>query len=562
MEGPAIGAPQREEWLNGQGVLGFLRGTQTLDVPILIITPKFYVCSVLVDSEKLPSDLRAASVNWYCNPGLLWSIGAWRDRKSGEVSVNLHPPATVTGIRVFDDAEPIVFWRELPRGQGEYIEPNQKLAHAAGIHRMDSRNSYARLNALGDLEDIIRFGPVHGGTLCTMDARTLDQFMQATGTVLLRFFEVDQLEIADVWSTHDEEIQWIDEGGICGNLIRLTLGGQVGGTRLHGLQIISGLGDRDENVKFLLGEDDENQKNVAFRIRGVKEGTTRMWPPEHGQDRDPAPSLITPTFFNPAVLTKYKADTEKYEVTRESVKCVGAWFLRSYDVNSEGQVYAYLKDLWELPYSEQRYWQSFNEDPRTGITERSWMQDFERKPWPGHDALQELEALLHHYPSPQVRGAPSPIWNRSGLGRPGDRPFTRLLRPLTESGEDWARHILDLNKVVVEGLDKKTIKRIAEALGVEKDRLAAEGSLKLLERVLRLRHVDDDEVTLICSPLYEIYSLRSNAGVGHRGGNRPEGNLRDHYSDLIERTYTAMKVLSSLVDSGVLDVPEADSSVR
>ena len=539
-----------------------MHGTQTLDVPVLIITPKFYVCSVLVASEKLPMDLRAASVNWRTDPSYLWSIGAWRDRRSDEASVSLHPPATVTGVSAFDDAEPIVFWRALLRGQGEYIEANQKFAHAARVHRMESRNAYSRLSALGDIEDIIRFGPVSGGTLCTVDARTLDQFMQATGTVLLRFFQVDRLANDDAWSTHDEEVQWFDDSGICGNLIRLHLDGQVGGTRFHGLQVISGLGDRDENLKFLLGEDDESQRNVAFLIPGETKGTSGLGPPERGRDRAPTLNLMTPIFFNPEVLTKYKADREKYEVARSSIKCFGAWLLRSYGVNSEAQVYAYLKDLWELPYSEQRYWQSFNEKPRTGISERSWMQDFERKRWTGHDALQELEDLLLQFPAPQICGVPQAMWSSNGLGQPGDRPMIRLHRPLTESGEDWARHVLDLNKVVVEGLDNKVIKRIAEALGVEKETLAKERSLKLLERVLRLRGIDNEEVATICIPLYEIYGLRSHAGVGHRGGNRPEGDLRVHYSDLVERTHMAMKTLALLIEAGVLDVLEAKGSAN
>lgn len=190
------------------------------------------------------------------------------------------------------------------------------------------------------------------------------------------------------------------------------------------------------------------------------------------------------------------------------------------------------------------------------------MQDFERKRWTGHDALQELEDLLLQFPAPQVCGVPQAMWSSNGLGRPGDRPLIRLHRPLTESGEDWARHVLDLNKVIVEGLDKKTIRRIAKSLGVEKEVLAEEGSLKLLERILRLRDVDNDDVEIICTPLFEIYDLRSNAGVGHRGGSRPEGNLRDHYSGLIERTLAAMAALSSLIASGVLDVPKVDSSEK
>ena len=553
---PAPDTPLHEEWLKGGGVIDLLQRTRTQDVPVLAVTKDFYLCAVLVPAEKMPADLREASEHWYCNASRLWNISAWRDRKTSEVTVGLYPPSIVTGTGVFDDAEPVVFWRELPRSKGGYIEANQKLAHSAGVHRIEERSAYARLDALGDYEDIIRYGPFPDGILCTVNARVLDQYMQATGTVMVRFFQVDQLESTDVWTTHEEVIEWFEDAGTSGIRYQLENDGLIGGTRLHGIQMIKELGDRDENLKQLLGEDEENHRKVSFRIRGEKEGSTRWWPPKPSEERGRTPSPITPVYFRPDVLTKYKADPEKYEVTGSTVECIDTWFLRSYDVNSEKQVYAYLKDLWDLPYSEQFYWASFNEAPRTGITQRSWQQDFEAKRWLGHDDLHELAQLLRTFPAPDVQGVSLEIWTSDDLDKPGGLAVVRLHRLLTESSEDWARHILDLNKVVVEGIVKETLKKIAKTLGVEKDQIAKERSLKLLERILRQQGVGDQDVEKICSPLYEINHWRSEGGVGHRGGRRPEGSLRAQYDELIARTYNAMKALADLIEAGVLNVPE------
>jgi hypothetical protein len=84
------------------------------------------------------------------------------------------------------------------------------------------------------------------------------------------------------------------------------------------------------------------------------------------------------------------------------------------------------------------------------------------------------------------------------------------------------------------------------------------GSIKLLEAILTTRGQDEETVTTICAPLFEIHGLRSDAGVAHRGGELPEGNLREHYRDLITRTSSGMLRLSELIQSGIPDCAPRD----
>jgi hypothetical protein len=76
------------------------------------------------------------------------------------------------------------------------------------------------------------------------------------------------------------------------------------------------------------------------------------------------PFEVSPAFFRPEVLAKYKADPEKYRLEDRSISCRNSWYLKTYDINDAGQVHTYIVYLSQLPYEEQQYWKSFNEWPK------------------------------------------------------------------------------------------------------------------------------------------------------------------------------------------------------
>ena len=88
------------------------------------------------------------------------------------------------------------------------------------------------------------------------------------------------------------------------------------------------------------------------------------------------PFELSPAFFRPEVLSKYKTDREKYTVSSRKIECRAAWVLNGYDVNEAGQVHAYICDLANLPYSEQLHWLGFNEEPKATISARAIANDF------------------------------------------------------------------------------------------------------------------------------------------------------------------------------------------
>ena len=76
-----------------------------------------------------------------------------------------------------------------------------------------------------------------------------------------------------------------------------------------------------------------------------------------------ASSAYVAGFFKPEVLHRDKANPAKYVLTDRNISCKGAWYLKTYDVKSAGQVHTYLGYLGDLPYQEQIYWASINEWP-------------------------------------------------------------------------------------------------------------------------------------------------------------------------------------------------------
>ena len=76
------------------------------------------------------------------------------------------------------------------------------------------------------------------------------------------------------------------------------------------------------------------------------------------------PLEMSPVFFKPEVLYRYKANPAKYVLTDHNSSCRGAWHLETYDINSLGQVHTYLRYLGYLPHQEQLYWASMNSGRR------------------------------------------------------------------------------------------------------------------------------------------------------------------------------------------------------
>ena len=212
---------------------------------------------------------------------------------------------------------------------------------------------------------------------------------------------------------------------------------------------------------------------------------------------------MSPAFFRSDVILKYKTDKDKYTVGERDITCRAAWCLKAFDVNEAGQVFAYVCYLRNLPYAEQLHWQSYNEAPKAGISERAITNDFEGAFTTFKDPLRQVVSIVRSWQDASV-----PWWTLRD-----DRLLERVSTPLTTSRDEWAEAFMDLAKLVVEGFVITAIRARIEKSGIACEE--KEQSIALLERLIN-QGVDLTERQSLTG-LRTVQLIRTKA-KGHASG--------------------------------------------
>lgn len=224
------------------------------------------------------------------------------------------------------------------------------------------------------------------------------------------------------------------------------------------------------------------------------------------------PFELSPAFFRPEVLLKYKADREKYTVGERDVSCRAAWHLEAIDVNEAGQVFAYICYLRRLPYEEQLHWLSFNEAPKASISKRAFINDFQGEFVNFVQPLRKVLSIVQRW-----RDAKVAWWTLRS-----EELIERVNTPLTASRDEWAEAFMDLAKLVIEGFETKAIRARLDAAQVPYDK--KDGTIALLEKLLRKTDAARDVEKLV--GLRTVQLLRSKA-KGHAGGSEAQQLAQD-----------------------------------
>jgi hypothetical protein len=259
------------------------------------------------------------------------------------------------------------------------------------------------------------------------------------------------------------------------------------------------------------------------------------------------PLQISPVFFNAQVLDKYKADPEKYRLGQRSINCRHAWSLQTYDVNEAGQVHTYITYLGNLPYAEQLYWKSFNEPPSGSISRRAFTTDIQGSWDTEHDPLQALLRIVEQIAADR---APWFKLRQQSLAE-------QLHYPVTTSTKQWTDALLNLAKIVVEGLDKPFFTAELKSLGCPTD--AQWGTIKQAEAALAGRGIEPEVVAQAIEPLRTLQGLRTKLSAHAGGGEsasiraallREHGSPKAHIAALCDRLAAALAVFQSVFGSG------------
>lgn len=454
------------------------------------------------------------------------------------------------GHRVYLEA-PLRSWKSLAGGEklvfrrsfdgvqkGESpIELSQKLVHSLGLHFVPERNAYCRLDDRGDIEDVIRVIRTDLGTAresltaVTILAKELFTYMTLADMVLVYFFDFTRFKSVSFngWGEHPridyKAPDLFYHGGSIGNASYVN-GRMIVRSTILLQQLIDDWKEESHPTKkkeYATFKIFDRKNNVEVETSCATEFLSNYF------ETSDLPWEISPAFFRPDVLHRFKADPEKYSLDDRSISCRNAWYLKSYDINEAGQVHAYIGDLARLPIEEQRYWQSFNEWPKGTISKRAYENDILGEFSSEYDPLCFLK-----YKIGKLNAVPPEWW------QPRSEEYMEAARyPATDSTLEWANEIMAFDQLLVEGFQLKPLRKMLEAKGKRGETSWA--SLRVIAEILVASGRSVDEAKAILSPLSRLHALRcilkahssvEDKDKEERHARTTHGTLRAHFKDL------------------------------
>jgi hypothetical protein len=546
-----------DKWFDLEDEINFLLNTTEDYIPIYFSYKHFFLNSFIVPVNKLRKGYIEDLLKW--NSLLIsysYSYG-YSYSKEKPKKETFKAMSDGIGTKTLINSTAFIFHRfngdfkEKP-----FIELNQKIEHLLDIYWLGDKKAYCKLDDNGDFEKIFTVDKDKENefTLCTIKQEDLNFYLFLTNSVLARVFDLDKIHgswnsdvnykrIADSYRDAKKEIFFnrtkvLEENG---KPIRAWI---------KGFQIIRNEEKLSKMRKILEGRED--REYTSFIIHDFKNKKIVEWssnPKELGSYfvKNDLPFETSPAFFRSEVLSKYKQDPSKYIIEDRNITCRGSWSLE-YDINEEGQVHAYICDLSRLPYQEQLYLSSFNEEPKAGISERAFKTDF-MVSWDfDYDPLFSLKQILEKFPVAKVKNRKFHIWKMPDL--PETRDIKTLNYVVTDSIKEWENQILILDQIIIEGLCTQSINQLAKYLGCRNEEL---GSLKQLIKCFETLSIEKSEITIFSDPLLKLWKLRSSV-VAHAGKNYPKGDLKKHNRVLIEDCDKAMRKFADFIDRGLLNI--------
>ena len=553
--------PERyRRWLDMPDAWAFLAESIDGDVPAYVSVDRFYLYSAVVARRELAKRPVSDLHKWNMKPSAGWGFSQKWDHTIGEERKYLVNPLESAEPHVLKGAEPLLFLRSVYGSpDSDYVELNQRFAHILNIHLRQDKSAYCQVDANGDLEPVVITHRDRKGSVCTVTRDALDFYLYLTDSVLVRVFEVQRYRQAPPSGGRKrrrQQPQYVSRrDDLHARVLRSGAGTDTESASIRGFQVIQRATSDADMMRRVHGESTLPREFATFIALDWKHqavGECSCDPDQFGNYFTPLhlPVGLSPAFFTPDVLTKYKQDADNYTLQPRLITCRATWSLR-YDINAAGQVYVYLVDLGRLPYSEQLYWKSCNELPREGLPERAYSDDILRNWFGQPDALEALKRELLAFPPTHQRGLEVAIWSFSEDDR--ERNFSSLTGVVTEALKEWDDQVLALAKILIDGLQKSPLRALALSLGEDADTVGKTGSVTLLRRCLELGGVDDDIIDETVKPLLEVQDLRSNNGVAYPG-TRPTGDLRRQYDTLLNKCAAAVATLTTLVRTGTFDI--------
>ena len=534
-------AAEYAAWIKAGEHLALLRNNAKQNELIIYAANHYVFIHTVVVSEDSLSPLDQDDLLRWSDPSKPFASYAYGGGKEGVwIERTDHP----SGSKILENARQLVFDRNFEGLKGKdasYYEILQEYSHLTHIHWRPEQHAYCRFDDKGDFDHIVSITPKDEKgdlALVSFKREPLEQYLAASNSVLIRMFDFMLLRYDNftAWSEDPENV--IKETNAFFYRQKIDPG-KAAYTR--GVQIIRPSRPKSELFSSLKGSRSNEQEGkyvefIAYDWRNKRIASISTDPSattNYVQTQENSlPFELSPAFFRPEVLLKYKGDSDKYTVEQRDIYCRAAWRLRGYDVNKADQVHAYICDLRNLPYQEQLYWKSYNEEPRAGISERAVANDFRGEAWSDPDPLENILFIMRR-------------WNESDLAWWKLREtglLERVSTPRTCSRDQWAGAFKDLSKLIIEGFQVKAIRARLKKMNItfEED----EKSLALLERLL------DDKPRLDGLRTVQLIRTKNSA---HSGGSvavdlannalREHGTYSAHFENVCRAVADELKLI-------------------
>jgi hypothetical protein len=468
-------------WIEATEHLDFLKDNGRQDEVIVYAAgPYTFIHSMIVPNSLLSPPDEHDLLSWSCNP--YTSIASYISG-GGRKGMWIERGPNCVGSRTLAGGASLIFGRDFEGWSGPnrtYFEVNQEYTHLSGIHWRSEQRAYCNFDDKGDIAHLVSVSLARGGegvTLVSFSWRELEIYLAAADSSLVRMYNFTLLRRQSFSGWPDGPERIVSNGAdffyrkkVVSGFAAYTRGIQILGCRGNPLQII----EREAN-KWRGKEQRQHVEFLAYDWRNTRvtkistdpSATTNYF---EAKDND-LPFELSPAFFKPEVLLKYKADRDKYTIEEREITCRTAWHLRGFDVNKAGQVHAYICYLRNLPYSEQLHWLSFNEEPKESISERAHINDFKGEWTKTAKPLQKVISILRRWQEKEV-----PWWKIRDPSL-----IERVSVPYSASKDEWAESFMALSKLLNEGFEVKNIRNKLTALGVAFEQ--NDGSIVLLEKL-------------------------------------------------------------------------------
>ena len=511
-------------WILADMHLDLLRKNAEEDEVIIYAGDKYtFINTVAVNEDAIdPLDINDL-LGWSGNPFSAVASYTWGGDRD---DVWIERDSPVNGSRTLRAARPLVFGRDKPGfSGGGYFEVPQEYSHLTDIHYLPEYGAYCRLDEHGDWDYVVTISEKavrEDLYLVTFKREPLEEYLAASRSALVRMFDFTLLRFSEFrrWPDGPEDVikrnsifyrQKIDSGKAA-----YTRGAQIIRPARPHTAVFSvmkhGWRERKQYVEFTAW--DFRNRRVST-ISTDPEATTSYFETEGNS----LPFATSPAFFRPEVLAKYKSDSEKYAIEGDYIRCRGGWTLRHFDVNEAGQIHACICYLRDIPYSEQLYWKSFNEQPKAGISERAFKTHFMGEWVELTDPLERVKRILGRWEELKVSW-----WKLRDAGS-----VRRVTTPLTGSVDEWAQELKKLSICIIEGFDLKAIRTKLDEMGLTWGN--EEKGIALLERILYGAVPIGDAQKL--AGLRLVQRVRTKVDSHARGSEAQEiadGAIREHGS--------------------------------